>query len=300
MVQRKVLDRLFREAISDIEPARGRRLGRFTRYNLALIPLLAVIGLFWIYPFLWVFFAAFKSQREMFTAGAALWPKTWVFDNFVRAWVKANFRGYFFNTVLYAASATLIELIKSSMCGYVLARYRFPGRNLLYRIILATLFVPIATVIIPQFVLIQALGLLNTRLGVILAMAGGAGALYVLLFIGFFSSIPEDIFDSAKIDGANFIRTFRLVLPLTRPVIATVVIFQFMHTWNEFNIPLIFTFSKPHLRNLAVGMYAFQGEYSFDWTGFAAGTVISVIPVLLVFLAFQDYFVRGLAGAVKE
>ncbi len=277
----------------------GRSIRRFTRYNLILLPLLAVVGFLWVYPFLWVFFAAFKSQREMFTAGARLWPHHWVFDNFVRAWVKANFRGYFLNTVLYSTSATLIELLKASMCGYVLARYRFPGRDFLYRLILATLFVPIATVIIPQFVLIKAMGLLNTRLGVILALSGGAGALYVLLFTGFFASIPEDIFDSAKIDGANFVQTFRLVLPLTRPVIATVIIFQFMRTWNEFNIPLIFTFSKPELRNLAVGMYAFQGEFSFDWTGFAAGTVISVIPVLLVFLAFQDYFVRGLSGAVK-
>ncbi|RME71463.1 MAG: carbohydrate ABC transporter permease [Chloroflexi bacterium] len=277
----------------------NHRLTRLTRYNLILVFLLLVIGLIWIYPFLWVVFAAFKGQREMFTAGARLWPYEWVFDNFSRAWIKANFRQYFFNTVLYSTAATVIELIKASMCGYVLARYRFPGRDFLYRLILATLFVPIATVIIPQFVLIKALGLLNTRLGVILALSGGAGALYVLLFTGFFASIPEDIFDSARIDGANFFQTFRLVLPLTRPVIATVIIFQFMHTWNEFNIPLIFTFSKPELRNLAVGMYAFQGEYSFDWTGFAAGTVISVIPVLLVFLAFQNYFVRGLSGAVK-
>ncbi len=186
------------------------------------------------------------------------------------------------------------------MCGYVLARYRFPGRDLLHKLIMATLFIPIASVIIPQFMLVKWLGVLNTRFGVILALSGGAGALYVLLFHGFFRTIPEDIFDSAKIDGANFFQTFRLVPPLARPIIATVIIFQFRHTWNEFNIPLVYTLSKPELRNLAVGMYAFQGEHSLDWTGFAAGSVISIIPVLLVFLAFQGYFVRGLAGAVKQ
>ena len=213
--------------------------------------------------------------------------------------MQAKFSTYFLNTVIYALSATVIELIKSSMAGYILARYRFPGRNLIYGLIVATLFIPIASIVIPQFVLVKSLGLLNSRTGVILALSGGAGALYVLLFTGFFETVPDDIFDSAKIDGANFIQRFLLVLPLAKPIIATVIIFQFMRTWNEFNIPLIFTLSKPELRNMAVGMYAFRGEFSIDWTGFAAGTVMSVIPVLIVFLIFQGYFVRGLAGAVK-
>ena len=90
------------------------------------------------------------------------------------------------------------------------------------------------------------------------------------------------------------------MLPLARPIIATVVIFQFMSTWNEFNIPLVFTLGRPELRNMAVGMYAFRGEYSVDWTGFAAGTTISIIPVLIVFFLFQGYFVHGLSGAVKQ
>jgi raffinose/stachyose/melibiose transport system permease protein len=273
---------------------------RFIRLNAITIIALAIVGFLWVYPFLWVVFSGFKSQSEMFSAGARLLPETWDFSNFPRAWEEAQFSVYFFNTVLYATVATLVEVVKSSLCGYVLARYRFPGRNLLYGIILATLFVPIATIVLPQFNLVRELGLLNTRAGVILALSGGTGALYVLLFTGFFSSLPDDLFDAAKMDGAGFFQTFRLMLPLARPIIATVVIFQFMNTWNEFNIPLVFTLSRPELRNLAVGMYAFQGEFSFDWPGFAAGTAISIIPVLLIFLAFQGYFVRGLQGAVKE
>ncbi len=287
-------------SLASSQPAKSSRLSsRFTRLNIIAVILLGIIGFFWLYPFLWVFFASFKTQPDMFTSGARLWPKEWHYENYIRAWKQANFSTYFFNTVIYAVSATIIELIKSSMCGYALARYRFPGRNLLYGLIVATLFIPIASIIIPQFVLVKNLGLLNTRTGVILALSGGAGALYVLLFAGFFETVPEDIFDSAKIDGANFLQRFLLVLPLAKPIIATVIIFQFMRTWNEFNIPLIFTLSKPELRNMAVGMYAFRGEFSIDWTGFAAGTVMSVIPVLIVFLVFQGYFVRGLAGAVK-
>ena len=273
---------------------------RYNRYNLIAGAALLIIGFFWIYPFLWVIFASFKSSSEMFRAGATLLPETWDFGNFSRAWNKANFNIYFFNTLLYAASAKLIELVKSSMCGYVLARYRFPGRTLILGMITATLFIPIASIILPQFQLIRALGLLNTRPGVILALSGGAGALYVLLFTGFFQTLPDELFESARLDGANFLQTFRLMLPLAKPIIATVVIFQFMHTWNEFNIPLVFTLGRPELRNMAVGMYAFRGEYSVDWTGFAAGTTISIIPVLIVFFLFQGYFVRGLSGAVKQ
>ncbi len=274
--------------------------GRFVRLNIIILVCLSIAGFIWLYPFLWVVFSGFKSPREMFSAGATLLPEVWDFSNFPRAWKEAKFSVYFFNTVLYATAATLIEVVKSALCGYVLARYRFPGRNVLYGIILGTLFIPIATIVLPQFNLVRELGLLNTRLGVILALTGGTGALYVLLFTGFFSSIPDDLFDAAKVDGANFLQVFRMVLPLARPIIATVVIFQFMTTWNEFNIPLVFTLSKPELRNMAVGMYAFVGEHATDWSGFAAGTSISIIPILIIFLLFQGYFVRGLQGAVKE
>lgn len=282
---------------SEEHSARPTR-SRFFRYNLIIASILVAIGFFWLYPFLWVIFAAFKNTPDMFTSGARLIPKTWIFENFGRAWIQANFSTYFLNTVIYAVSATALVLIMSSMCGYVIARYRFPGRNLMYTLVLATLFIPIATVVIPQFLLIKAMGLLNTRLGVILVLSGGGG-LYVLLFTSFFETVPQEIFDSATIDGASFPQKFRLILPMARPIIATVVIFQFMRSWNEFNIPLVFTLGKPDLRNMAVGMYSFQGEFSFDWTGFAAGTTISVIPVLIVFFAFQNYFVRGLSGAVK-
>lgn len=154
---------------------------RFFRYNILILAVLSIIGFFWLYPFLWVVFAAFKTQPDMFSAGARLLPKTWEFSNFARAWIQAKFSAYFFNTVIYAVSATGIELVKSAMCGYVLARYRFPGRDFIYKMILATLFIPIATVIIPQFILIKGLGLLNTRAGVILALSGGAGSLYLSL-----------------------------------------------------------------------------------------------------------------------
>jgi raffinose/stachyose/melibiose transport system permease protein len=276
-----------------------RRRSRAFRANLITLPILLVVGLVWIYPFLWTLSGAFKTQAGMFSSGASLWPDLFDFSNFERAWIAAGFSGFFANTVLYSVVSTVIELIKSALCGYVIARYDFPGRTLLHRLLLATLFVPVASIIVPQFVLVDQLGLLNTRAGVILAMSGGAGALFVLLFIGFFSTVPNELFDAAKIDGASFWRTFRLILPLARPVIAVVVIFQFVTNWNEFNIPLVFTLGQPELQNLAVGMLSFKGEHAVDWTGFAAGMTISFLPMIIVFLMFQKYFVRGLAGATK-
>ena len=275
--------------------ANTRRL----RLNLVAIPILLLISLIWIYPFLWTVSASFKTQTGVFTGGASLIPDQLDFENFRRAWVNAGFSRFFANTVLYSAVSTLVELVKAALCGYVLARYDFPGRQFLHRLIIATLFIPVASIIVPQFVLVEQLGLLNTRAGVILAMSGSAGALYVLMFTGFFSTVPSDLFDAAKLDGAGFLRTFRLILPLARPVIAVVVIFQFISNWNEFNIPLVFTLGQPDLQNLAVGMLSFQGEHSTDWSGFAAAMTISFAPMLIVFLLFQNYFVRGLAGATK-
>lgn len=286
-------------SVSAVIANRRRRPSGHVRKNLVALTILSLVGFVWVYPFLWAISAAFKTPLGIFTAGAGLLPRPLELGNFARAWVVAGFGALFFNTALYACSATLIEVVKSAMCGYVLARYDFPGRNLLYKLVLATLFVPVATVILPQFLLVEHLGLLNTRAGVILALSGGAGALYVLLFAGFFKSVPQELFDAASLDGASFPQTFRLILPLARPVIAVVVIFQFIQAWNDFNVPLVYTIGQPALQNLAVGMFAFQGAHSLDWSGFAAASVISFVPVLAVFLAFQGYFVRGLAGAVK-
>jgi raffinose/stachyose/melibiose transport system permease protein len=274
---------------------------RHVRYNLIFIPFLLILGIIWMYPFFWVISASIKTNREMFTAGANLIPKQIIFpEHYVRAWDVANFSTYFGNSVLYTVSSVIIILIKSVLCGYALARYKFPGSRFLHGLILATLFLPLASSIIPTFDLFNAIGILNTRWAVILAQGGGSGVLWILLFIGTFRTIPEDIFDSAKVDGANYWQTFWLVLPLARPVIATVVIFSFLWNWNNFTTPLIFTLGAPELRTLSVGMYYFSGEEATDWTGFAAATVISIVPVLIVFLLFQSYFVKGLAGAVKQ
>jgi ABC-type glycerol-3-phosphate transport system permease component len=275
-----------------------KSLSRFARINLIASVILVVVCLIWLYPFVWPIFSSFKSSDEMFRAGWRLWPQHWTLENFVRAWSKAQFNRYLLNSVLYAVSSTFISVMVSAMAGYVLARYKFPGSRFLQLLILAMLFLPTATSILPVFDLMQKLGILNTPFAVILALSGGVGFSSVL-FQGYFRNIPQDLYDAAMVDGASFFQQFRLVLPLARPIIATSVILGFNSAWQDYFTPLVFTLGRPELRTLSVGLRAFTGQYTVDISGFAAATTISMVPIIIVFVLFQRQFVNGLAGAVK-
>ena len=280
---------------------RRYRRTRLGTYNLITTLILGVVSLIWIYPFLWPIFASFKTSGDMFSSGARLWPQVWTFENYARAWEHARFNIYFFNSVFYSVTATSAAVLVSAMCGYVLARYRFPGSRLVYGLILALLFLPTATTAIPIFEMMHFVHLLNTRWAILLALTGGGGllALGTLLFSGFFKGIPHDLYDAAVIDGAGFLQQFWLVLPIAQPIIATTVIFNFLATWTDFFTPLIFSLGEPNLMTLSVGLRVFTSTELNDTTGFAAATTISIIPVLIVFMLFQKNFVRGLTGAVK-
>jgi len=149
--------------------------------------------------------------------------------------------------------------------------------------------------------LVNRLGLANSLAGVTLAQAGGAHVVMVLLFAGYFAQLPKELEEAAVVDGAGFLRVFwEIMLPLAKPIVATTIILQFMHSWNAFLQPLVLTLSRPDLRTLAVGIYAFQGEFFTDWSGMAAAATISLAPIVIVFLFLQRYFVEGIAGAVKS
>ena len=263
--------------------------------------ILTPFALIWVYPFLWMVSAALKTNNEIFRAGTNLFPKALVVENFERAWVQANISQYFINTVTIAVGSVLLVLVTTSMMGYVLGRYRFPGRRLVVGIFVATVFLPKGYTIIPVFDLIHSLGLNGTLTGVILAQSGGAHVIFILLFAGYFAQLPKELEEAAIVDGAGFLRVFlQIMLPLAKPVIATVVIMQLIASWNDFLLPLVLTLPTPELRTLSVGMYAFRGEYFIDWSGMAAAATISIIPIILVFLAMQRYFIEGIAGAVKS
>jgi raffinose/stachyose/melibiose transport system permease protein len=260
--------------------------------------LLAICAL-WIYPFLWVVSAALKTNQEVF-AGPGLIPSTLHLENFGRAWTQARIGQYFLNTTIIAVSSVAIVVVTTGMMGYVLGRYAFPGKRVVLALFVATVFLPEGYTIIPVFDLINRLHLNNSLAGVILAESGGAHVIYILLFAGFFSQVPGDLHEAAVLDGAGFVRIFRdVMLPLAGPVIATTIILQFMSSWNSFFLPLVLTLSRPDLRTLGVGLFAFQGENFSDWTGLAAAATMALVPIVALFVVLQRYFVEGIAGAVK-
>lgn len=275
---------------------------RRSRPHLGLQALaLGVLCLVWIYPFLWLISASLKDSLEIFVSGLDLVPQEWQWHNYQRAWEDAGFSRYMVNSVIITLGSVIVVVVRCALIGYVLARYSFIGKRLVIGIFLATIFVPAGYTIIAVMELSRELGLLNSHLGIILAMSGGGHVAAVLLYAGYFSRIPRELEEAAVLDGASFFQVFRsIMLPLAGPVTATVSVLTFLTTWNAFFVPLVFTFSRPDLRTLAVGMLAFRGEHSTDWSGLAAAATLSLIPMVLIFVFLQRYFMEGIAGAVKS
>lgn len=286
--------------LSPTLPRRTRRIG--ARLGLWLqAAVLAVICLGWIYPFLWVLSASLKNSLEIFTSGLSLVPREWRWENYARAWSDANFGRYMVNSVIVTVGSVVLVILRCALAGYVIARYQFIGKRPLVAVLVGTLFVPAGYTIIPVLDLTDLLGLLNSHWGMILALSGGGHVAAVLLYAGYFSRIPRELEEAAVVDGAGFARVFwSVMLPLAGPVTATVGVLTFLATWNNFFVPLVFTFSRPELRTLAVGMLAFRGENSTDWSGLAAAATLSLVPVVLLFAFLQRYFLEGIAGAVKS
>jgi ABC-type glycerol-3-phosphate transport system permease component len=263
--------------------------------------LLTLLALLWIYPFVWMVSASLKSSTEVFSGGVSLWPEVFVWENYARAWEDAGFGRYMLNTVIVTAATVVIVVVRCALCGYVLGRYRFPGSRIVIGILVATLFVPTGYTIIPIVKLSMEMGVLNSLTGMILALGGAANVSFILIYAGYFRQLPKELEEAAIVDGAGFLRVFwTIMLPLSMPVTATVALLTFLATWNAFFLPLVFSFSRPELRTLSVGMQAFVGENATDWSGMAAAGVISIVPIVVLFLFLQRYFVEGIAGAVKS
>jgi len=255
----------------------------------------------WVYPFLWMVSASLKDPLEIFASGLQLIPDSLIWENYQRAWTDARFGQYLANTVIVTVATVVLVVVRCAMAGYVLGRYGFRGKKIVMGVLVATLFVPTGYTIIPVVDISNKLGLLNSLTGMIIALAGGPHVAGILLYAGYFRGLPKELEEAAVMDGAGFLSVFfRVMLPLANPVTATVTLLTFMATWNAFFLPLVFTFSRPDLRTLSVGMLAFVGEDSIDWSGMAAAAVISLLPIVALFIFLQRYFVEGIAGAVKS
>ena len=277
------------------------KLKKITPVQMIMYLVLALLAFVFVYPFLWMLSASFKTQSEFFASGLNLIPESFKFDNFVRAWNNANFAVYFRNSIIVTLSVVAIVLMATSLAGYVLGRYAFPGKKLIMGIFLASTTIPLVFTIIPVYELLKNIGLSQNLLGLILAESGGGHMIFLMLFSSYYQTIPKEMEEAATIDGAGFFQTYvKVMFPLAKPIMVTVVIMQFIWTWNSFLLPLIVTLNNPKIRTLAVGLYALRGENVVDWTGIAAGASIAIVPVVIIFIALQKYFVDGIAGAVKS
>lgn len=273
---------------------RQRYIGR----HVFLVP----FAIIWVFPVLWMIASSLKTRKEFLTQPLKLVPDAFIFENYTRAWEVVNFAAYFRNSVIVTVWAVIIAVCVTSLAGYAMSRVQFPGKKALIIVLAAALFIPKGYIIVPLYQVVRSLGLLNTVTGVVVALSTtSTNVLFVLLFMAHFNGIPRELDESAELDGASFPRTFlSVMLPLAKPILATVIVMRFMWTWNEFFIPLVLTLHRPELRTLTVGMYAFLGEYDTDWTGLSAAATISVIPVVVLFISLQGFFIRGIAGAIKQ
>jgi multiple sugar transport system permease protein len=261
-----------------------------------VLHLVLIVGaVIMLIPFIWMVSTSFKTLDQVFTYPPQWIPNPIVFDNYPKAFTVVPFATWFLNSVKIAVLVTLGQLFTCSLAGFTFARMRFPGRNAIFLIYLATLMIPAHVTIIPVFITMNTFNLVDTPWSLI--VPGLTSAFGTFLFRQYFLSLPSELEDAAKIDGCGYFRIYsQISMPLAKPVLATLGIFTFLGSWNDFLGPLIFLQSKD-MKTLPIGLLQFRAEYQGlgNWPVMMAGIVISTLPVLIAFVIGQKYFVRGIA-----
>jgi multiple sugar transport system permease protein len=261
--------------------------------TVALYLALGLAALAALGPFLWMVSTSLKASNEVFAYPPRWLPAEPLWGNYAHVVAELPFGRYLLNTAFVATTVTALEVLTSSLAGYAFARIEFPGRDRFFLVYLATLMVPGQVTVIPNFLVVSWLGWSNTYLALIVPAAFSAFGTFLLR--QFFLSVPRELEQAARIDGCGYLGVYRyIVLPLSGPAIGSLTIFVFMAQWNAFLWPLIAA-SHPSMRTLTVGLAYFRDEAATQFNYLMAGTVINVIPILLLYLALQRYFVRGIA-----
>lgn len=266
--------------------------------------LMLFLAVLMIFPVLYIIFGSFKENSELLVGGSNIFPSKWIFSNYAEAWQKANFATYTLNSVFLATGVMVISLISSTMAGYVFSRRKFRGKELLYSLFVAFMFINVGSVSLrPLFELAVKLHMNKSLISVILISAGTGQATFIFLCRGFVNALPKELDEAAKIDGCTFFQIYRLViLPLLKPVMATVALLSFRHGWNEYILPLVFTMTNDKMRPLTVGVNMLKnaGDGAAAWNIMFAGATIAIVPMLLIYCFFSRYFMGGMTtGAVK-
>jgi multiple sugar transport system permease protein len=268
---------------------RRRRLGKIAAYA-ALTP----ISLIALIPLVWMVSTSLKPDEQLY-----VWPPQWIpsplmWENYPQAWGYAPFTLYLRNTLTITVFALIGQMLSASVVAYGFARLRFPGRDFLFAVLLATLMLPGVVTMLPTYLLFRTLGWIDTFYPMIVPAYFGGSAFYVFLLRQFFRSIPMELSDAAKIDGCSNLGTlFRIVMPLAKPALATVAIFTFMNHWNDFLRPLIYLNSQSNL-TLTVGLQSFMLDYRTLFQYLMAVSALMTLPVIAIFFVAQRYFIQGM------
>jgi ABC-type glycerol-3-phosphate transport system permease component len=255
--------------------------------------LLLAGGLLMFFPIYWVFVTAISPGGLAQGSGFSLWPSRIDFGVFARAFQQQPIGVWMLNSVIISAVSVLISVFISLLAGYAFAKYRFRGRDILFGLMLLTIMVPIQVIVVPEFVIISKLGLVNSYWSVILPSA--AQGICIFIARQFLVALPDELIEAARVDGASEAKIFmRIALPMSGPLIAVLTILTFVWRWNDFIWPLV-ALQTPDKFTMSVGLNSLNGAYAHPWDQIMAVTLISMIPVIIVFVIFQKQFVQGIA-----
>ncbi|GMX67336.1 MULTISPECIES: carbohydrate ABC transporter permease [Paenibacillus] len=254
--------------------------------------LLIVMAAMWLFPVLWIVISSFKTNNDLYSFPPRFWPEPMTFEHFTAAFQKGNFGRYFINSTIVTVSSTILLLLINSMAGFALAKYKFRGAAVLLVGFVSTLMIPLEVIMIPIFKVLSFLGLFNSLLALIIPPA--ATPTGVFLIRQYLLTVPDELLEAARMDGASEWRIYsQIILPICKPILAVLAIFSFMWRWDDFLWPLI-GISDPSLYTIQLALSNFIGEFNVDWGSLLAMSVITMIPVLVVFVIFQRQFVSGM------
>lgn len=279
-----------RKDIRQEGPGVGAQIRKILSYAL-----LFLLALAFLYPFYLSIVTSFRTLPAIAADPVAIWPETWSTDGYLRM-RNLNVERWLFNSALVAVTVTVGNLLFASMAGYALSRIPFPGSNILFLAILGTMMIPGIVLLIPRFIIYRILGMIDTYWGLILPML--VLPFGIFLMKQFFEAIPGELEEAARIDGANrFQMFFQVVMPLARPALIALTIFTFQGNWNEFMNPLIVISTRQDLYTLPLGLAFLRGGIgeNLQWNAILAGSMITTLPMALIFLFFQRYFIEGIS-----
>lgn len=272
---------------------RRRQDSRWSRPRVALMILGIVLGLLTIFPLVWMVTGSFKTAAEV--NSASLLPADPTLDNYRYVFTQVPFLRYMLNSFIVSATVTVLALWFHSMAAYALARLKFKGRDTIFLLIFSTLLVSLPVILIPTFVVVRSLGLVDSYAGLIVPAIFNAFGIFLLR--QFYVSLPAELEEAALVDGASYWRIYRsVILPLSRPILSALAVFFFLANWNSFVWPLTIT-SDPDLRVVQLGIATFQQQYAGDWNYVLAAATVAALPTLLMFFFFQRQIVESIKNA---